>query len=93
MDTGASNYRRFLEGDDDVLVHLIEPYKDGLILYLTKFTNDVFLAEDLMEDTRNYMMYNDVMAELEDPGHKVKNEIEHFTKHFKGGNRYSFGVK
>jgi len=51
MDTGASNYRRFLEGDDDVLVHLIEPYKDGLILYLTKFTNDVFLAEDLMEDT------------------------------------------
>ena len=32
MDTGASNYRRFLEGDDDVLVHLIEPYKDGLIL-------------------------------------------------------------
>lgn len=51
MDNGASNYRRFLDGDDDALVDLIEPYKDGLILYLTKFTNDVFLAEDLMEDT------------------------------------------
>ncbi len=51
MDNGASNYRRFLDGDDEALVHLIEPYKDGLILYLSKFTNDVFLAEDLMEDT------------------------------------------
>ena len=51
MDNGANNYRRFLDGNDEVLVDLIEPYKDGLILYLTKFTNDVFLAEDLMEDT------------------------------------------
>lgn len=51
MDNGSIYYRRFLDGDDSALVHLIEPYKDGLILYLTKFTNNVFLAEDLMEDT------------------------------------------
>lgn len=50
MDRGAINYRRFLDGEDDGMVELIKEYKDGLILYLTKFTNNIFLAEDLMED-------------------------------------------
>ena len=32
MDNGASNYLRFLDGDDNAFVTIIRDYKDGLIL-------------------------------------------------------------
>ncbi len=51
MDNGASSYRRFLEGDDSGLVELIKDYKDGLILYLCGFTDNVLTAEEIMEET------------------------------------------
>lgn len=51
MDTGAGSYRRFLDGDDEGLVEIIRDYKDGLILYLCSFTDNMSTAEDLMEDT------------------------------------------
>ena len=51
MDSGASSYLRFLDGDDDAFVEIIREYKDGLILYLDSFTHDLYEAEDLMEDT------------------------------------------
>lgn len=50
MDNGASSYRRFLDGDDNGLVELIKDYKDGLILYLCSFTDNVLTAEEAMED-------------------------------------------
>lgn len=51
MDNGASSYRRFLDGDDNGFVQIIKDYKDGLILYLNGFTQNIFIAEDLAEDT------------------------------------------
>ncbi len=50
MDNGASSYRRYLEGDDEGLVEIIRDYKDGLILWLCGFTNDICRAEELCED-------------------------------------------
>lgn len=51
MDKGAESYRRFLGGDDRGLAELVEAYKDGLILYLNGYVNNIFAAEELAEDT------------------------------------------
>ena len=50
MDQGAQDYLRYLQGDDDGLVSIIEAYKDRLILYLFSFVKDIYIAEDLAED-------------------------------------------
>ena len=51
MDNGASSYRRFLDGDDNAISEIVENYKDGLILYLNGYVNNIFIAEELTEDT------------------------------------------
>ena len=51
MDNGASSYRRFLDGDDNGLAEIVRDYKDGLILYLNGFVNNISVAEELMEET------------------------------------------
>ncbi len=51
MDNGASSYRRFLNGDDEGLTEIVRDYKDGLILYLNGFVNNITAAEELMEET------------------------------------------
>ena len=51
MDNGASSYLRFLDGDDKGLVEIVGDYKDGLILYLNGYVNNIFIAEELTEDT------------------------------------------
>ena len=51
MDNGVSSYRRFLEGEDDGIVEIIRDYKDGLMLYLNSFVQNIHIAEDLTEDT------------------------------------------
>lgn len=51
MDSGASNYQRFLSGDDDALVALVRDYKDGLLLFLNRYVQNISLAEELTEDT------------------------------------------
>lgn len=51
MDNGASSYRRFLDGDDNGIVEIIRDYKDGLILFLNRYVNNVHIAEELTEDT------------------------------------------
>lgn len=51
MDNGACSYRRFRQGDKDAVAEIIHDYKDGLILYLYRFTGDILLAEELAEDT------------------------------------------
>lgn len=50
-DNGASSYRRFLKGDDNGIVDIVNRYKDGLILYLNQYVSNIYLAEDLAEDT------------------------------------------
>lgn len=51
QDQGAECYRRFLMGSDDAFAELVRIYRDGLILYLNRFTADLTVAEDLAEDT------------------------------------------
>lgn len=51
MDNGEISYRRFLDGDDEGMVEIIRDYKDGLILYINGITNNLTLAEEIMEDT------------------------------------------
>ena len=51
MDNGASSYRRFLDGEDTGLVEIVRDYKDGLILYLDSFVRNIYLSEELAEDT------------------------------------------
>ena len=51
MDNGASSYRRFLDGDDRGIADIVEEYKDGLILYLNGYVNNIYTAEELTEDT------------------------------------------
>ena len=51
MDNGASSYRRFLEGDDNGIVEIIRDYKDGLILFLNRYVNNIHIAEEIAEDT------------------------------------------
>ena len=50
MDTGESSYRRYLDGDDTGIVEIIKEYKDGLTLYINGYVNNIFVAEDLMEE-------------------------------------------
>ncbi len=51
MDHGASSYRRFLDGDDNSIVEIIQDYKDGLILFINRYVNNIYIAEELTEDT------------------------------------------
>jgi len=51
MDNGASSYRRFLDGDNLGLTELVRDYKDGLILYINSYVNNIHIAEELTEDT------------------------------------------
>ena len=51
MDNGASSYRRFLDGDDKGIAEIVGDYKDGLILYLNGYVRNIFIAEELTEDT------------------------------------------
>ena len=50
MEEGIATYQQFLEGDIDVLEDIVAQYKDGLILYLIRFVNDIYIAEELAED-------------------------------------------
>ena len=51
MDNGASSYRRYLEGDDSGMEALVRDYKDGLLLYLNSYLNNLSIAEDCVQDT------------------------------------------
>ncbi len=51
MDNGAGSYRRFLNGDDNGITEIIRDYKDGLMLFINRYVNNIHIAEELTEDT------------------------------------------
>ena len=51
MNDSAENYQRFLNGDMEGLTQIVGAYREGLILYLHTYVRDVYLAEDLTEET------------------------------------------
>lgn len=50
MDNGASSYRRFLEGDKNALAEIIREYRDGIVLYIGSFTQNICIAEEIAEE-------------------------------------------
>ena len=51
MDNATTNYRRFLNGDEQSFTQIVEEYKNCLTLYINSYVSNVFVAEDLMEET------------------------------------------
>jgi len=51
VNAGEIHYRRFLDGDDEGLTLIIKEYKDGLTLYINSYVNNIYTAEDLMQET------------------------------------------
>ena len=51
MDHAVQAYSRYLAGEDEALAEIIREYKDGLILFLNRYVNDLHEAEELAEDT------------------------------------------
>lgn len=51
MDKGNQSYMRFLAGDKQGLVEIIELYSDSLVAFVNGFVHDYAAAEDLMQDT------------------------------------------
>lgn len=51
MDIGKSSYHRFLDGDDEGLTLLIKEYKNGLTLYINSYVCNIYVAEELMQET------------------------------------------
>lgn len=50
MSIGADHYDRFLGGDRDALVDIIRIYRDGMILFVNTFVDDILLAEDIVQE-------------------------------------------
>lgn len=48
---GKRYYQAFLSGEESALAEIIRIYKDGLMLYLNGYVNDLSLAEELTEET------------------------------------------
>ena len=51
MGNDEERYRRFLDGDDNGLIEIIDEYHEGMTLYLNSIVNNICLAEDIMQDT------------------------------------------
>lgn len=51
MNNGNENYRHFLDGDDAAFAQIVKDYKDCLTLYLNGYVGNIYIAEELMEET------------------------------------------
>ena len=55
-DNGASSYHRFLKGDREGLVRIVEDYYDDLVRYLTRYLGSEDDAEDMAEEALLVLM-------------------------------------
>ncbi|MCR4760149.1 MAG: RNA polymerase subunit sigma-24, partial [Oscillospiraceae bacterium] len=51
MGNDADRYRRYLAGDDNGLIEIIDRYHEGLTLYLNSIVRNICVAEELMQET------------------------------------------
>lgn len=52
IDEGSANYYRYCYfGDETGLINIIKDYKNGLILFINHYVNNIHIAEELAEDT------------------------------------------
>ncbi len=57
QDIGESSYRQYLEGDKDKFKVLVEYYGANLIYFINGYVKNIFVAEDLMEETFCDLVY------------------------------------
>ncbi len=50
MDKGSEWYAQYLDGDEQGLVEIIRTYRDGLMLYINGYVQNLLIAEELTED-------------------------------------------
>ncbi|WMM24488.1 RNA polymerase sigma factor [Tissierella sp. MB52-C2] len=48
-------YKDFLEGSIDAFETLVLRHKDNLIYFISRYTNDIFIAEDIAQDVFAYI--------------------------------------
>ena len=70
MDNGASGYRRFLQGDEKGFEEIVRIYKDGLILYLNGYVNNLYTAEELTEETF-FRLLTKRIIKITEGGHRI----------------------
>ncbi len=51
MGNDADRYRRYLDGDDNGIIEIIDIYHEGLTLYLNSIVDNICVAEELMQET------------------------------------------
>ena len=56
MDNGASSYRRFLKGEESAFEEIVGEYRQGLTLFINRYTNDMSAAEDIAIDVFTYIL-------------------------------------
>lgn len=56
MDSGASSYRRFLDGDERAFDEILEQLFRSLVFFINRYVHDVHAAEDLAIDTFMYLL-------------------------------------
>ncbi|HBP37952.1 MAG TPA: RNA polymerase subunit sigma-24 [Clostridiales bacterium] len=51
MDGGADSYHRFLAGDENALIEIVEQHNRNLIFFINRYVANLTVAEDLAADT------------------------------------------
>ena len=50
MESGASSYLRFLDGDKNGFVEVVKEYNDRLILFVDTIISDIHISEEVVDD-------------------------------------------
>ena len=56
MDNGADSFRRYLNGDDDAFIEIMDMYRMGLIFFINRFVGDYHAAEDISMECFVYLL-------------------------------------
>ena len=56
MDAGADSFRRYLSGDDDAFIEIMDMYRMGLIFFINRFVGDYHAAEDISMECFVYLL-------------------------------------
>lgn len=51
-------YEKFLSGDENAFNLIVEKYKNNLIYFITRYVNNIEIAEDIFQDTILYILEN-----------------------------------
>ncbi|MCR4645186.1 MAG: hypothetical protein K5695_07240 [Oscillospiraceae bacterium] len=51
MGNDADRCRRYLDGDDNGIVEVVDKYHEGLTLYLNSIVGNICVAEELMQES------------------------------------------